>query len=317
MNTMTNQITNGSANDSAKVTKLTTIHSATINPTITNTTNPTIEASAKEIKDTKEPIEPIYDRRVNATLAGLMEGKSRESLAEGFNLTNWRSLDTYMRRKGFTWDSINQTYVPATTRVDNILKELNSNTPIKAEMIIKRFEEMGDDSDPRAIATEFGFRDHHELGEYMESKQLFWNSETNNYDVMFGDAANDSLAEMGDLDNKTLPPVGKHQTKSAMITDDGLAEIEAYLPLLEMLLQNKDRLITLLMPQSDGTVPKYAVPGTTKTQSIYMSELLGRLMKEFCESKNLKQRDVVEGALIEYFKRYGYQREVDKLLQKK
>ena len=84
-----------------------------------------------------------------------------------------------------------------------------------------------------------------------------------------------------------------------------------------MLLQNKDRLITLLMPQSDGTVPKYAVPGTTKTQSIYMSELLGRLMKEYCESKNLKQRDVVEGALIEYFKRYGYQREVDKLLQKK
>jgi hypothetical protein len=317
MNTMTNQITNGSANDSAKVTKLTTIHSATINPTITNTTNPTVEASAKEIKDTKEPIEPIYDRRVNATLAGLMEGKSRESLAEGFNLTNWRSLDTYMRRKGFTWDSSNQTYVPATTKIDTILEELNSNTPIKAEMIIKRFEEMGDDSDPRAIATEFGFRDHHELGEYMESKQLFWNSETNNYDVMFGDAANDSLAEMGDLDNKTLPPVGKHQTKSAMITDDGLAEIEAYLPLLEMLLQNKDRLITLLMPQSDGTVPKYAVPGTTKTQSIYMSELLGRLMKEFCESKNLKQRDVVEGALVEYFKRYGYQREVDKLLQKK
>ena len=246
-----------------------------------------------------------------------MEGKSRESLAEGFNLTNWRSLDTYMRRKGFTWDSSNQTYVPATTKIDTILEELNSNTPIKAEMIIKRFEEMGDDSDPRAIATEFGFRDHHELGEYMESKQLFWNSETNNYDVMFGDAANDSLAEMGDLDNKTLPPVRKNQTHTGRLDDDSLADLEAYLPLLEMLLQNKDRLITLLMPQSDGTVPKYAVPGTTKTQSIYMSELLGRLMKEFCESKNLKQRDVVEGALIEYFKRYGYQREVDKLLQKK
>ena len=270
---------------------------------------------------TREPANPDEGAngsgvRIEITVV-TMEGKSRESLVEGFNLTNWRSLDTYMRRKGFTWDSINQTYVPATTRVDNILEELNSSTPIKAEMIIKRFEEMGDDSDPRAIATEFGFHDHHELGEYMESKQLFWNSETNNYDVMFGDATNDSLAEMGDLDNKTLPPVRKNQAKSAMITDDGMVELEAYLPLLEMLLQNKDRLITLLMPQSDGTVPKYAVPGTTKTQSIYMSELLGRLMKEFCESKNLKQRDVVEGALIEYFKRYGYQREVDKLLQKK
>ena len=44
---------------------------------------------------------------------------------------------------------------------------------------------------------------------------------------------------------------------------------------------------------------------------------MGRLMREYAESKNLKQRDVVEGALIEYFKRYGYQREVDKLLQMK
>lgn len=32
---------------------------------------------------------------------------------------------------------------------------------------------------------------------------------------------------------------------------------------------------------------------------------------------NLKQRDVVDVALIEFFRRYGYQREVDKLLQKK
>lgn len=84
-----------------------------------------------------------------------------------------------------------------------------------------------------------------------------------------------------------------------------------------MLLQNKERLITLLMPQSDGTVPKYAVPRTTKTQILYMSELLVRLMKEFCDSRILKQRDVVDAALIEYFKRYGYQREVDKLLQKR
>ena len=264
----------------------------------------------------KETMEPIYDQRVNDTLAGLLSGETREALAESFNLANWKSLDIYMRRKGFVWDSHNQTYIPATTRVDTILEELDTGNPVKADMIIRRFEEMGDDSDPRAIATEFGFSDHRAMGEYMESKQLFWDSETNNYDVMFGGDTNDPMAEMGDLDNTTLPPVKKNQSKSSMFTDDGLAELEVYLPLLEMLLQNKDRLITLLMPQSDGTVPKYAVPGTTKTQSIYMSELLGRLMKEFCESKNLKQRDVVEGALVEYFKRYGYQREVDKLLGK-
>ncbi|MDD3050918.1 MAG: hypothetical protein PHR06_07190 [Candidatus Cloacimonetes bacterium] len=65
--------------------------------------------------------------------------------------------------------------------------------------------------------------------------------------------------------------------------------------------------------QGDGSI----VRGKCSTQSVYMSELMGRLMREYAESKNLKQRDVVEGALIEYFKRYGYQREVDKLLQMK
>lgn len=266
--------------------------------------NETIKSSEKE------PMEPIYDRRVTETLAGLMAGKSRESLAESFNLSNWRSLDTYMRRKGFTRDSHNQTYVPAVTKADTILKELDSGAPFKADMIIKRFEEMGDDADPRAIASEFGFCDHRELGEYMESKHLFWDSAKKNYALMFGDSVSETLAETGNLENKTFQRERNSHSESEM-------ELEVYLPILDMLLQNKERLITLLMPQSDGTVPKYAVPGTTKTQSLYMSELLVRLMKEFCDSRNLKQRDVVEAALIEYFKRYGYQREVDKLLQKR
>ncbi|OFV68899.1 hypothetical protein [Acetobacterium wieringae] len=106
----------------------------------------------------KASMEPIYDQRVTETLAGLMEGKTRKELAETFELANWRSLDTYLRRKGFTWDSHNQTYIPAVTKADTILDELESGAPFKAEMIIKRFEEMGDDSDPRTIAREFGLK---------------------------------------------------------------------------------------------------------------------------------------------------------------
>lgn len=263
-----------------------------------------------------QEIEPIYNERVNATLKGLLEGKTRETLAEEFGLGGWKSLDIYMRRKGFAWEGSNSTYIPALNKADKILEELNSSTPIKAEMIIKRFEEMGDDSDPRAIAKEFGFKDHRELGEYMESKQLFWDSEKKNYGVMFGDSVHEPMEEMASSKDKTIQ---QEVTKRAGIdaADLGSMEMSPYLPLLELLLQNKDRLLTLLMPESDGTVPKYAVPGTTKTQSLYMSELLVRLMKEFCDSRNLKQRDVVETALIEYFKRYGYQREVDKLLQKR
>ncbi|WP_026393479.1 hypothetical protein [Acetobacterium malicum] len=265
----------------------------------------------------QEPQTVTYDERVNTTLAGLMEGKTREVLAEGFGLGGWKSLDIYMRRKGFVWDGSNNTYIPATNKADTILEELNSNTPVKADMIIRRFEEMGTDSEPRSIAREFGFNDHRELAEYMESKQLFWDSNKNNYGVMFGDASVDSVAETVDLENKTFQPMVKQQSKTGTLNDDSLMELEAYLPLLDILLQNKDRLITLLMPQSDGMIPRYTLPGKFNTQSIYMSDMLIRLLKEYCESKNLKQRDVVDVALIEFFRRYGYQREVDKLLQKK
>ena len=99
--------------------------------------------------------------------------------------------------------------------------------------------------------------------------------------------------------------------------EDYLDLLITYLPLLQMLSENKDRLLDLLMPNSEGNIPKYAVPGIPKTKSIYMSDLLARLVTEFSESKNLSQREVVETALIEYLKRYGYQMEVEKLLAKK
>ena len=257
---------------------------------------------------------PIYDERVNATIKGLMEGKTRGALAEEFSLGGWKSLDIYMRRKGFAWDGANSTYIPATNKADKILEELGSSAPIKAEMIIKRFEEMGDDNDPRAIAKEFGFKDHRELGEYMESKHLFWDSEKKNYRMMVGDSSDDAMEDISTVDDKTIQRAVIQRTGTGAADLESSMELEAYRPILDLLIQNKDRLLTLLMPESTGTIPRYTVPGTPKTQSLYMSDLLARVLKEFSESKNLKQREVVEGALIEYFKRYGYQREMNKLI---
>lgn len=56
---------------------------------------------------------PVYGHRVNATLKGLLEGKTREDLAQAFGLSNWKSLDMYMRRKGFAWEGNEKTYIPA------------------------------------------------------------------------------------------------------------------------------------------------------------------------------------------------------------
>jgi hypothetical protein len=263
-------------------------------------------------KNMAELMEPIYDRRVNETLAGLMQGRTREEISKDYKMTNQRSLDNYMRRRGFTWERDNQTYVPATTKADNILEELDSGAPFKAEMIMKRFEEMGEDSDPMAIADEFSFSDHREMGEYMESKHLFWNSDKKNYVLKVLDCEDGESEESVDVEDKAFQ-------RNVHLGDNGLGslkELETYLPLLDLLLQNKERLVTMLMPQTSGTLPRYTLPGNTKNQTLYMSEVVIRLMKEFCKSKNVKQKEVLEVALVEFFKRYGYQREIDKLLGK-
>ena len=89
---------------------------------------------------------------------------------------------------------------------------------------------MGDDSDPRAIATEFGFRDHHELGEYMESKQLLWDSSKKNYVLMTANNGDETMEETDNLKDTVFKPTEKSKESSV-----GLMELEPYLPILQIL----------------------------------------------------------------------------------
>lgn len=261
--------------------------------------------------------EPIYTDRINATIRGLIEGKTRDELAEEFGLASWKSLDIYMRRKGFSWDSDTNTYNPITTKTDKLLKEVSSNIPVKAEQIIRKFQQVGKDIDPRVIAKDMGFDDHREMAEYMEQKGLVWNSSEGNYIEKLKISSNGN-ATRDDVKISTTNKASPLNSRKEMelLQEDEIETLLQYLPLMKILSENKERLLDLLMPSSTGNIPKYAVPGVPKTKSIYMSELLARLVTEFSSSKNLSQREIVEAAVIEYLRRYGYQLEVEKLLSK-
>lgn len=257
--------------------------------------------------------EPIYDDRVNATLRGLAEGRTREDLAQEFGLSGWKSLDVSMRRKGFTWDSERQTYVPNATKVDRILDETASRVPVKAEQIIRRFER--EDADPWAIAKEMGFDGHREMAQYMERKGLVWDPERGNYAERIAAGINAGSSAEAQLPGGKVVSLPGRTTASQQAAAEP-EDLRGFLPLLQILERHRDRLMDLLLPASVGHIPKYAVPGVPKTKSIYMSDLLARLVTEFSDSKNLSQREVVEAALVEYLKRYGYQQEVGRLLGK-
>ena len=67
--------------------------------------------------------------------------------------------------------------------------------------------------------------------------------------------------------------------------------------------------------KEDGTIPRYVVPGLVKTKAICMSNMVSKLAGEFSKEKNITQREIVEGALIEYLQKYGFKREIETLLK--
>ena len=91
--------------------------------------------------------------------------------------------------------------------------------------------------------------------------------------------------------------------------------IERFLHLLELLEKNKDKLLDLVIPGSEkGKVPRYVVPGIAKTKTVQMMSNLEQLVVDFSREKNISQREVFEVALIEFFRKYGYEYEIESLL---
>jgi len=250
---------------------------------------------------------PVYDNRVQEIIRSLTEGKSREEIAKHYDYSTWRSADMYMRRKGFTFDPAVQNYVPHVTEVK--LKNILSNAPPKISLVMSLFD--GGEPDPRAVARQVGFKDHREMAEYLKHKGYVWSSEKGNYEELAGELVDEPVAgtERELMGGKvlSLPSAGQSEQ----------ADLEIFLPLLQILERNKERLIDLLMPASEtGTVPHFAVPGTVRTKSVYMSDLLSNLVGQFCEGRNLTQKQAYEAAMIEYLRRYGFKLEVDTMLKK-
>jgi len=242
---------------------------------------------------------PKYTKKVEKVLEKLGNGKSRKELAQDYDYSTWKSLDVYMRRKGFRYDSERGNYVP------DVKEEAEDPVPkgagSRASLIISLFAE---GKDPRQIAKKVGFSDHRKLSSYMVSRGYAWSSEEENY--VKEDEVDDSEEVNDEKENEqnSLPVAP--------------AEILQYLPLLEKLSEKEEVLEQILSAKADsGKVPRYAVPGDSMTKSTYMSRRLAQLVDQFSEQRNVSQRAIVEGALVEFFKKYGFKEEMDALLQRK
>jgi len=262
---------------------------------------------------TQESEKPIYDKRVDEIIQGLAEGLSRDELAEMFGHTNYKSVDMYMRRRNFTWESTKQTYVPKLPTVQEYKSKTMPNS--KASIVIEMMKEPNFEIE--VVCKKAGFKDHRELAEYMTAKGYQWSPDDKNY-----------IKKSGKVDriepqNQEVMVIPVHEvmderveTTELQVNDELMHQFKSYLPLFEMLNKNKERLLELVMPmgQSD-TIPRYIIPGRTSGKTIQMSESLQDMAVEYCNQRNIKQRELFEVAVIEFFRKYGFEYEIESLLK--
>lgn len=244
-------------------------------------------------------------------IKSLFSGKSRDELAREFNHKSYRTLDMFMRRRGYVWDSNRQNYV---TKPEETPRFETSSAAFKVEKIISLFDT---GLEPMEVARKVGMKDHRTIAAYMKDKGYVWSSERQNYVLLKGqqpeidfmeDEYEEEMAVNCNSTNFNIP-----STEDCYQELPQIEKLQKLIPMLEMIDRNKDKLAEILSINSGGTIPRYVVGGITITKSLCMSHNLSELIKEFSKEKNISQREIFEVAIIEFLKKYGYDSEVNTL----
>ncbi|KUO73698.1 MAG: hypothetical protein APF81_01985 [Desulfosporosinus sp. BRH_c37] len=250
----------------------------------------------------------VKNDRINQVLKMLKEGLPRDKIADQFGYSTWKSLDIYMRRHGFTWDSQGQLYTLALPETPPKEELTLPSIEINPEDVVKLFS-IGI-LDSREIAKRTGFSGHKEMATYMLRHGYIWSAAALNY------INPNPTTSKGDLEDsvENLRETRDVQTDNFAMGNGTLA-IEKYKTLLEFLWKSRDQLIKIIESMNtENKIRVYTVPGKAKTKSIFLSDGLSELMLTLCQKHSLSQRQGYEAALVEYLTKYGYQDNIEQLL---
>lgn len=254
------------------------------------------------------------NERVYKVLEMLLEGQTRDRIADQFGYSTWKSLDIYMRRHGFCWDSQSQIYT-----------QLESKAPAKEVYNLKNVEPDSQFIDPteivrlfslgildaREIAKRVGFSGHKEMASYMLRQGYVWSSSSQNYENQNSSHPSGTSIDYSSKDR--LPNSGEMDTEQSLLEN---IDLEKYGTLLEFLWHSRDKLIKVIEETNiEEKIRIYHIPGQAKTKSIFLSDSLTDLMTALCKKHSLSQKQGYEAALVEYLAKKGFHEEVNRLLE--
>ena len=257
-----------------------------------------------------------YKERELDILKKLNNGAAREEIYAEYGYVSWRSLDGFMRRKGYVFQ--NGTYQKPEKMREEMLENIKGGTSCKASLIADIFEEKRETADPIRIAEEFGFSDCREMNRYMKENVLQYKSESQKYErVLQENQRTDKVKEESDVEKGEQSVNQIEQSQNIMLTEmPEQRDMKQYMPLLDFLLKHQEQLMKLMNTSSIEQIPHYLVPGIPKVKSIYISDLLTQILDDFARSKNVTIKQICEGAVIQFLSKYGYETEIQMLLKR-
>ena len=234
------------------------------------------------------------DERVKEVLKLIKNGSSRKDISKEYGYSSYRSLDQYMRRRGFHWSSEREIYEPKDSNKKDYTKDVSDSKILR---ILSKFDTKY--PDPKKIAKDMNFDNYDALTQYMKDKNYRWDSQKRNYvKCTSSNQSNSDVDVDGDED---------------VDIDIGKKDINVF---IKYLYSNRSILKRVIDTNvKGGDLPNYLITGDTSTKTIYMSTVLSDLLKGYSDEKNISQKEIVEIALVEFFKDYGYENEIEYVLK--
>ena len=258
------------------------------------------------------------EEKINHVIDGIDQGKHVDQIAEEIGYKNYKSLDMFMRREGYTKERRSGNYLPKNGHgiILNQMAKSKVSVSSKALEIIKFFQKQ--EYSAKRIAHEAGFENAKEMAQYMKSKGFEWDPDEQNYTRRFGeqDGGGDVDVEMEPAEPEAE---GRDRLETVQVKEREHAIPYEYLALLEYLDERKESLFELMDKKEvddQATMPRYVVPGIFITKSIHISNQIDQMVRDFSADKNIPQREVFEIALIEFFRNHGFEKEVQTMLKR-
>lgn len=252
------------------------------------------------------------EHKAQQVLQLMEEGQSREEVAEEIGWKDKKTLHIHMTRHGYKWDKDNLRYVPDTDKQPTVKPSVLQLPQGGKESRIIALLEKG--KDVREVAKTLQFDDHRQMAVYMAGKGYIWNPDTGNYmKEEPNNAEDDDNTEGAEQHNNCLP---EGSTEGQARPEAWFNPIGPYTPALDWLLANREKLQRLLEQDTAGEdkIPRVSIPGQRFTKSVHMAVPMDQLIKDFSREKNIKQNEIFEVALVEFFRKYGFEREIAMLL---